>query len=411
VMCTPQTIQLNALGTATLTAEQVGAGSSDNCGIRDMTLDRTSFTEDDLGEQQVTLTVYDTSGNEATCEVTITVEPYEEPPGGVICPEAATIPLDEDGEVKSLHVVYNGSAELEFELNRSYFTCADIGVQEVTVSWTGDYTGSCLTEVTIVDNLPPSIVCVGTMDLRLNAAGKAGLGAEDVLQTEYDNCEVASMSLDRTEFTTADLGQQQVRLRVSDNSGNDSFCQVTVNVLPFEEEETPVQCAETVVVELDENGEGVINPRELYSGGTGSIQFTLSKENFTCEDLGRQIITFSYTTPAGSGSCDIEVEVKDPLDACVDVPPVIPPENDIFLMLYPNPSYGKVKVLTSAEILLERAEVFDMRGRFLFARDFTEPENKRTYDLDLSELQSGVYNIKFLSADNEYLRRAIISNH
>ncbi len=398
-------------GNRTVTAEQVGGDSTDNCSISQMLLDRTSFGTEDIGQQKVKLIVIDGSGNEATCETVITVEPYEELPGGVICPEPATIALDEDGEVKGLRVKYDGSAELDFTVSPSYFNCADIGTHPVTVSWTGDYTGSCTSEVTIVDNTPPEISCIGNFGLRLNASGTGELSAEDVVQSAYDNCGISEMSLNKTDFTTADLGEQQVRLLVTDNSGNQSYCDVSINVLPFEGETQPVQCAESVIVELDENGEGSINPRDLYSGGTGSIQFSVSKETFTCDDVGKQTVKFSYTTPNGSGECDIVVEVRDPLDACTQIPPVEPPNEDVFLVLYPNPSHGLVEVIASKNIYLERAEVFDMRGRFLFSVDFVLPENgRKIYDLDLRELQSGVYNIKFISSDKEYLRRAIISN-
>ena len=411
ISCTPLTVYLNSEGTVIISAEAVGGDSRDNCRIKEMFLDRRTFTSADIGEQDVKLTVIDNSGNEATCETTVTIKPYEQPPSGGICPDSKTIALDENGEV-NLHVKWEGSAELEFELSRSYFTCDDIGVHLITLNYTGDYNGTCYSEITIVDQTPPEIVCLQNLDLRLNASGTASLSAEDAVQAAYDNCEIQSMTLDKTNFTTADIGQQQLMLRVIDESGNESRCRVTVNVLPFEEEEAPVKCTESIVVELDQNGMGTLNPHQLYSGGTGSIQFTLSKEKFSCDDLGQQKITFTYTTPGESGSCEILVEVKDPLGACVALPPVEPPEDDIFLILYPNPSHGRVEVIASGDILLERAEVFDMRGRFLFSQEFILPENaKKVYDLDLRELQSGVYNIKFISGDEEYIRRAIISDN
>ncbi|MGB7842316.1 MAG: HYR domain-containing protein, partial [Salinimicrobium sp.] len=411
ISCTPLTVYLNSEGTVKISAEAVGKDSFDNCGISQMFLDNDTFRVGDIGQQMVRLTAVDASGNESSCQTTVNVKPFEELPAGVICPEAETIPLDEDGEVKSLRVKYDGSADLDFELSRTYFTCDDIGSHTLNVSWTGDFTGSCTSEVTIVDNTPPSLSCASNLDLRLNASGTANITANDVVETAYDNCTVEDMYLDRTSFSAEDLGEQIVRVTVVDNSGNESFCQVRVNVLPFEDEVLPIQCAESIVIELDETGKASINPREVYSGGTGSVQFTLSKEEFSCSDLGINYITFSYTTPQESGSCEIEVEVKDPLNACVTTPPVEPPAEEGFLLLYPNPSHGKVKVIAPDNILLERAEVYDMRGRFLFSRNFDRPENtENTYDLDLSKLQSGVYNIKFLSKDEKYIRRAIISN-
>ena len=68
------TIQLDENGKAEITAAQVDNGSTDNCGIESLVLDITDFTSADLGENTVTLTVTDASGNSTTAEATVTVE-------------------------------------------------------------------------------------------------------------------------------------------------------------------------------------------------------------------------------------------------------------------------------------------------------------------------------------------------
>ena len=62
-----------ASGTATITPQEVDDGSSDACGIASLSLDVTSFTLDDLGENTVTLTVTDNGGNASTATATIIV--------------------------------------------------------------------------------------------------------------------------------------------------------------------------------------------------------------------------------------------------------------------------------------------------------------------------------------------------
>ncbi|NLX27415.1 MAG: T9SS type A sorting domain-containing protein [Bacteroidales bacterium] len=57
-------------------------GSYDNCGINEMYLTKSIFTRDDVGPNQVVLTVIDPSGNIAECEATVTVvDPFEEEAG------------------------------------------------------------------------------------------------------------------------------------------------------------------------------------------------------------------------------------------------------------------------------------------------------------------------------------------
>ncbi|TGD83204.1 T9SS type A sorting domain-containing protein [Hymenobacter wooponensis] len=60
-------------GSATITAAQVDKASTDACGIASMSLDRTTFSCDNIGENTVTLTVTDIHGNTATATATVTV--------------------------------------------------------------------------------------------------------------------------------------------------------------------------------------------------------------------------------------------------------------------------------------------------------------------------------------------------
>jgi alpha-tubulin suppressor-like RCC1 family protein len=68
------TVQLNASGQATVTATQINNGSSDNCGIASVTVSPSAFTCANLGENTVTLTVTDTSGNINTATAVVTVQ-------------------------------------------------------------------------------------------------------------------------------------------------------------------------------------------------------------------------------------------------------------------------------------------------------------------------------------------------
>jgi large repetitive protein len=75
------TVQLDGTGNVTITAAQIDNGSSDACGIvtATMTVSPSAFTCDDLGPNEVTLTVYDVNGNSSTATATVTVEDDEDP--------------------------------------------------------------------------------------------------------------------------------------------------------------------------------------------------------------------------------------------------------------------------------------------------------------------------------------------
>jgi hypothetical protein len=67
-------VQIGENGQAIITAEQIDAGSSDECGIADISIDKDVFTCSDVGDNQVILTVTDVNGNSSTCTATVTVE-------------------------------------------------------------------------------------------------------------------------------------------------------------------------------------------------------------------------------------------------------------------------------------------------------------------------------------------------
>ncbi|WP_242120696.1 T9SS type A sorting domain-containing protein [Aestuariivivens sediminicola] len=67
-------IQLDATGSAMITASQIDNGSSDNCGIKSLEVDKTSFGCADVGPNTVILTVTDENDNVSTITSTVTVE-------------------------------------------------------------------------------------------------------------------------------------------------------------------------------------------------------------------------------------------------------------------------------------------------------------------------------------------------
>jgi hypothetical protein len=76
-ICQDITLQLDGPENSCITADQIDAGSYDNCGITATSLDRSCFNGKDVGEQTVTLTVSDisgnVSGNVSTCTAVVTV--------------------------------------------------------------------------------------------------------------------------------------------------------------------------------------------------------------------------------------------------------------------------------------------------------------------------------------------------
>jgi len=91
-MCQDVTVQIDANGNATITADQVDDGSFDNCGAVTLALDVTTFSCANSGDNTVTLTVTDDCGTSSSCTATVTLEDNVAPT--VICPQDIFVNLD-----------------------------------------------------------------------------------------------------------------------------------------------------------------------------------------------------------------------------------------------------------------------------------------------------------------------------
>ena len=81
-VCSNMTVTLDASGSASVTAPEIDGGSKGRCGIVNLSLSKTDFTCDDLGANTVTLTLTSATGETASCNAIITVEPGDQLPGG-----------------------------------------------------------------------------------------------------------------------------------------------------------------------------------------------------------------------------------------------------------------------------------------------------------------------------------------
>jgi len=151
VVTRPVTLQLNAAGTATLTAAQVDNGSSDNCSIATLTVSPTSFTCANVGANTVTLTATDASGNTTSATAVVTVRDQV---GPTVVTQPLTVLLNAAGTVSiTAAQINNGSTDAcgiaSVTVSPSTFTCANLGPNTVTLTVT-DVNGNVSTGTAIV---------------------------------------------------------------------------------------------------------------------------------------------------------------------------------------------------------------------------------------------------------------------
>ncbi|MFD2725630.1 HYR-like domain-containing protein, partial [Hyunsoonleella rubra] len=208
-------------------------GSNDACGIQSLALDTTAFTCAEVGTNTVTLTVTDNNNNTSTCTATVTVE--DNVPPVAICQDI-TVQLDASGNASITTAdIDNGSNDAcgiqSLALDITDFTCANVGANNVTLTVTDNNgnTSSCTATVTVEDNVPPVAICQD-ITVQLDDSGNAFFTTTDIDNGSNDACGIASISLDTTVLTCANVGANTVTLTVTDNNGNSSTCTATVTV-------------------------------------------------------------------------------------------------------------------------------------------------------------------------------------
>ncbi|MCB0593769.1 MAG: lamin tail domain-containing protein, partial [Phaeodactylibacter sp.] len=177
-VCQNITVDIEAGGEYTLTAADIDGGSSDNC-TANLSIPETVFGCSDVGSMvSVTLTVTDDSGNSDSCPASVTVAD-----GNNICnqlPTAACQPVTVDADANCQATVAaeafdGGSTDPEMGMLSFSVDPAGpypLGVTDVTLTVTdpGGASDDCMTTITVVDNLAPTIACPD--DIAINIGGQ-----------------------------------------------------------------------------------------------------------------------------------------------------------------------------------------------------------------------------------------------
>ena len=235
VVCQNLTVQLNANGTASITAADVNNGTTDNCTAFTLSLSQTGFTCADVGTNTVTLFATDGSGNVASCTATITVEDNVAP---VAMCQNVTIQLDNTGSASITEADINNGSSDNCGIDTMFldvydFTCTDVGMNTVTLTVV-DLSGnssSCTATVTVKgDNTTPIVVCSDTT-VYLDVLGQASITDLFVLSSSVAVCGGVDTSLSQYNFDCSNIGANNVTVSVTDANGFTGSCLAMVTVL------------------------------------------------------------------------------------------------------------------------------------------------------------------------------------
>jgi hypothetical protein len=313
------TIQLNAFGHATIIPSDINNGSTDNCGISDLMLSKTSFDCSNVGNNTVTLTVIDVNGNSATGNATVTVKDEVAP---VVNTQNITIYLNAAGNGSTTAAaVNNGSTDAcgiaNMSLSKTSFNCSNVGANTVTLSVTdvNGNTASSNATVTVVDAIAPAAISQN-ISVQLDALGSVSITTDDINYGSNDACGIASMSLSKYTFDCSNVGANNVTLTVIDVNGNSSTANAVVTVI---DNIKPNALCKNATVTLS-NGSASITAANINNGSTdacGIASLSVSPSSFTCANIGNNNVVLTVTDVNGNVStCNATVQVLGSVPSC-----------------------------------------------------------------------------------------------
>ena len=231
------TAELDENGNFTINPSDIDGGSGTVCGLDYiLSVDNDTFTCADLGSQTITLTITETVSNaSATATANVTVVDAMIP---TIVAQDITVVVNASGNATiAVADIENGStdnctldANLVFSLDKTTFSCQDIGEQYVTLSVI-DAAGNEATQivtVTVEDDIDPAI-SVQDITLQLGSDGTVTLLASDLDNGSSDNCDF-TFAVSQSVFDCDNLGDNTVTVTVEDGDGNTATEDVTVTV-------------------------------------------------------------------------------------------------------------------------------------------------------------------------------------
>lgn len=322
-------LSLPSTGNIVVTPAMLNNSSSDNCGIANMLVNgQSSLTLDcsNLGNNSLTLSVIDLSGNSSSCSAPVYLADNIAP--AQVC-HTPTVYLNASGLVtvspQQLATATDACTLVNWQVdgqNQLLMNCADIGTHLVLVSVEdifGNYT-SCTAALTVLDSTAPAPLC-NNLVVPLAANNTIAIDAVDVYGAgSTDNCFVDSIWVSQPLFDCQNVGNNLVQLYARDASGNIGSCTAIIEIL---DTVLPVAICQNVSLYLDANGSATLQASQIDNGSSDNCSIVnVMADNqssllFSCVDLGvHPTILTVWDNQGNAATCSSDVTVLDTFTFC-----------------------------------------------------------------------------------------------
>ncbi|NNF01618.1 MAG: HYR domain-containing protein, partial [Bacteroidia bacterium] len=310
-VCRDSTVYIDSSGEVNLTVAEVDGGSYDAC-LDTLFLDESSFSCEEGGQKQITLTAMDKSGNFSSCisQITIldTINPIAK------CKDTVVAYLNNMNVVKIPPSTFDAGSfdncNLDRSVNKTSFTCLDIGLNNIrmVVMDPQGKSDSCAGILDIRESFKPVAMCRSVMTLALDSFGSVNVLPSDLDNGSADNCAIESLTVDIPVLTCV---SNVVTLTVTDIGGNSSNCSTTIYTI--DTLGPSVKCND-ISITLDNNIFETVSVSAIDNGsfdGCGIDSIFLSQYTFGCADIGvNQEVMTVVDNDGNSSMCLFDVTVS-----------------------------------------------------------------------------------------------------
>ncbi|MBK9689272.1 MAG: HYR domain-containing protein [Saprospiraceae bacterium] len=328
ITCPANVNQNVASGTCGAVATYTAPVGTDNCpgSTTLQTAGLASGATFPVGTTTNTFRVTDASGNSATCSFTVTITDNELP--GITCPANVsqnvtsgtcgrvvtfTSPVGSDncsGPTTIQTAGFASGATFPVGTTTNTFRVTDASGNTATCSFT----------VTVVDNEDPMTICQN-ITTYLNNGGTSTITATQINNGSSDACGIASLTLDNSSFTCANVGSNTVVLTVTDVNANTATCAATVSI---QDTVRPIAMCRISQPIWNNGGTSTITATQINNGllgdACGIASLILDIGSFTCANVGSNTVVLTVTDVNGNtASCAATVSVQDtvrPIAVC-----------------------------------------------------------------------------------------------
>lgn len=408
VDCNFLRISINVDGTYELTEadiDSIAKGSSDNCTPYDQLkfeISQSNFDCSQVDEMiDYTLTVTDLNGNSSQCSNFIAVADNYVPQ--ITCKDT-TLYLDQNGELRITNpyellsdIIENCGIDSIF-IDKTEFDCTDVGINPVTISVmdaNGLVSLPCVANVTVLDSIAP-VVITQNITIYLDDSEQNSITVDQIDNGSNDACGIDNLSLNKSDFACADLGENTIMLSVTDINGNTGTETAIVTVIALNEkpvsEDDLVQTIQDIPVsfypyENDYDPDGtldfssfslVIEPQHgtISLGVSDSLIYTPDPSYFGNDFFSYRVCDDGIPCVTLCDTADVSIIIHEP-----NTPPIANTEEfasgcfTIFGDLLQNDSDpdGHEIVINTSPILLPNYGIVSINTDGTFSYEFNPP--------------------------------------